>query len=216
MLYVAYIFFSLYPCDLIPLTRKPVVVVIDSDNSHIFLQLGQQKDTFGQPFIVLCSAEVSIGSPFILEGHGSLICPSQQSSGNRGSIFTLFLHCPLAALCALCGVKFLTKETWNQLEVLLSSFYTETLDYIREESQHNSDWEVYLKLFGDDFLRITFLRYLFCHTVYSMHKESQVSQLMQNNNYLIIPIIVFPLNSKIVWFLGYFITSKILSRSKPL
>lgn len=166
--------YSLYPCDLLPLTRKPLVAIIDSDNSHLFLQLGQQKETFGQPLVLLCSPETPPSSPFLVGGHGSLICPTQQSSSNRGSIFTLFLHSPLAGLCNLCGVKFLSKETWNKLETLLSSFYAESLDHIREESQHNSDWDVYMKLFGDDFLRIIILRYLFCHTVYSMHKESQV------------------------------------------
>lgn len=143
----------------------------------MFLQLGQHKENFGQPLVILASPEASETSPsFILAGHGSLICPSQQSSSNRGSIFTLFLHSPLAGLCHLCGVKSVSAQTWNQLEALLISFYNEALDHIREESQHNSDWDVYIKLFGDDFLRITVLRYLFCHAVYSMYKESQVNQ----------------------------------------
>ncbi len=186
----------------------------------MFLQLGQQKETFGQPLVLLCSPETPPSSPFLVGGHGNLICPTQQSSSNRGSIFTLFLHSPLAGLCNLCGVKFLSKETWNKLETLLSSFYTEALDHIREESQHNSDWDVYMKLFGDDFLRIIILRYLFCHTVYSMHKESQVKNIHTKYQTKIIEIVkyIFPfLNAYIFCKLsGYFITSKILPRSKSL
>ncbi|CAL8113583.1 unnamed protein product [Orchesella dallaii] len=161
----------LYPCDLLPLTRKPLVAIVDSDNSHVFLELGQQKESYGQPLVILASPEGSTSSS------GDLICPAPQSSSNRGSIFTLFLHNPLAALCNICGVKAVSIQTWNQLETLLSSFFNEALDHIREESQHNSDWDVYVKLFGDDFLRLVILRYLFCHTVYSMHKDSQTLTL---------------------------------------
>lgn len=193
---------SLYPCDLLPLTRKPLVVIIDSDNSHVFLQLGQhQKENFGQPLVILVSPEQapppppSSSSNFLLEvGSNSGHHPLQNnhtpaSSSHRGSIFTLFLHSPVPALCYLCGVKMVSSETLSVMNKLLNSFYNEAIDHIKEEApQHNSDWEVYLKLFTDDFLRMIFLRYLFCHTVYSMHKESQVKRLKRIRILLKLPL----------------------------
>jgi hypothetical protein len=38
-----------------------------------------------------------------------------------------------------------------------------------------SNWDVYLKLMSDDFLRVTILRFLFCQVVFELHKEFQVS-----------------------------------------
>lgn len=45
---------SLYPGDIYPLTRKPLFVIVDSDNSHAFQYIPRY---FGQPVLVLMSPE---------------------------------------------------------------------------------------------------------------------------------------------------------------
>ena len=51
--YYKYIFnFSLYPEDLIPFTRKPLFVIVESHNSEIFQSI---PNVFNQPLICLMS-----------------------------------------------------------------------------------------------------------------------------------------------------------------
>lgn len=45
---------SLYPGDLYPFTRKPLFLIVDSDNSFVFQNLPPY---FGQPLIILMSPQ---------------------------------------------------------------------------------------------------------------------------------------------------------------
>ena len=47
-------FSSLYPGDLIPFVRKPLFLIVDSDNSWVFQSVPQ---LFGQPLVVLMSPQ---------------------------------------------------------------------------------------------------------------------------------------------------------------
>lgn len=53
---VLYLFYlpSLYPGDLIPFVRKPLFLIVDSDNSWVFQSVPQ---LFGQPLVVLMSPQ---------------------------------------------------------------------------------------------------------------------------------------------------------------
>lgn len=53
-MYGCYFFNSLYPGDLYPFTRKPLFVIIDSDNSFAFQYIPRY---FGHPFVVLMSPQ---------------------------------------------------------------------------------------------------------------------------------------------------------------
>jgi len=53
--------FSLYPGDLYPFTRRPLFLVIDSDNSFVFQHMPRY---FGQPLVILMSPQ-DIPAPFI-------------------------------------------------------------------------------------------------------------------------------------------------------
>jgi len=158
---------------------------VDSDNSGTFLDLTREKNNFGKPLVVLMSPEV------LSNNTGSNVASGLPTS-TRGSIFTLFLHCPLAGLCALAGVKSISLTTWNQLEHLLNIFLSEAFDRIlvvhRQEQQDSSNqpvissWDVYIKLMPDDFLRLIILRFLFCQVVFELHKDFQVISVHCVNN----------------------------------
>lgn len=45
---------SLYPGDLMPFVRKPLFLIVDSDNSWVFQSVPQ---LFGQPLVVLMSPQ---------------------------------------------------------------------------------------------------------------------------------------------------------------
>lgn len=61
--------FSLHPGDLIPFTRKPLLLIMDSDNALSFAQIPNH---FGQPVICLMSpAEI----PTSVKGDYQILLP---------------------------------------------------------------------------------------------------------------------------------------------
>lgn len=98
----------LYPGDLYPFTRKPLFVVVDSDNSFVFQQIPRY---FGQPLMVLMSPQ---DTP-----------PGLRDLRHAGSLFTLFLHSPLAAFCLICNVASLPIHHWERCQRYVEQFLIE-------------------------------------------------------------------------------------------
>uniref|UniRef100_T1J794 Protein SCAI n=1 Tax=Strigamia maritima TaxID=126957 RepID=T1J794_STRMM len=138
----------LYPGDLFPFTRKPLFIIIDSDNSHVFQHIPQY---FGQALVVLMSAE-KIPSIF-------------SDPQRKGSLFTLFLHSPLTALCYVCNIVDIQKALWDKCQAHISRFLSEAARLISRS--HLS----YLAFCGDDFLRLLILRFAFCHVTLRLHRS---------------------------------------------
>ncbi|KAF5749266.1 hypothetical protein HS088_TW04G01231 [Tripterygium wilfordii] len=137
-------FNGIYPSDLIPFTRRPLFVVIDSVSSEAFKSIhGAEK---GDPAALLLSPSCSISI--------TAADPSHQLSG---SLFTNFLTAPLQAFCLLLGLsgQDIEMDTYNKADKLLSSSLnnwgvalatTDTLD------------PVWGQVLGDPFLRRLLLR----------------------------------------------------------
>lgn len=98
----------LYPGDLYPFTRKPLFVVVDSDNSFVFQQIPRY---FGQPLMVLMSPQ---DTP-----------PALRDIRHGGSLFTLFLHAPLAAFCLICNIGSLALHHWDRCQSYIDRFLVE-------------------------------------------------------------------------------------------
>ncbi|XP_022687352.1 protein SCAI-like isoform X2 [Varroa jacobsoni] len=141
----------LYPGDLFPFTRKPLFVVVDSDNSYAFENMAVR--LFGQPLIVLMSPEET--PPVFHDQH------------HKGSLFTLFLHCPLAAFCFVCHVADIPLSLWERGQAHVSRF---TAEASRVLIRSRSIDQAYLALYGDDFLRLLMLRFIFAHVVIKLHR----------------------------------------------
>ncbi|XP_038720621.1 protein SCAI-like [Tripterygium wilfordii] len=142
---------NLYPGDIIPFTRKPIFLIIDSDNSHAFK--------------VLHGAEMGETAAIIL----SPLKPAfknQHSSGvvHNGSQFTFFLTAPLRAFCQMVGLSpsYTDADVYNNAQSILSTAF--------------SAWEVILctltnldlvwaQVLCDPFLRRLILRFIFCRSV---------------------------------------------------
>ena len=71
---------AFYPADIVPFTRKPTFIIVDSDNSYSFLNIGT---VFGAPLLVLASPQ---------ENPSDVLETSQ-----AGGLLTYYLHDPLAA-----------------------------------------------------------------------------------------------------------------------
>lgn len=76
---------ALFPSDVVPFTRRPTFLIVESDNSHSFLTLGSSNGAcpFAAPLLVLCSPQDTPTD--VLEG------------SQTGGLFTFYLHDPLAA-----------------------------------------------------------------------------------------------------------------------
>ncbi|XP_077213608.1 uncharacterized protein LOC143848541 isoform X2 [Tasmannia lanceolata] len=110
---------NLYPGDIIPFTRRPLFLIIDSDNSHAFKAIhGAER---GETAALLLS-------PCRPAFHD----PSSADLTQNGSQFTFFLTAPLRAFCQLVGLSMsnMDMNAYNNADTILSSAF--------------SDWEVIL------------------------------------------------------------------------
>ncbi|CAN6697649.1 unnamed protein product [Malus baccata var. baccata] len=144
---------NIYPSDLVPFTRRPLVLVIDCDSSEAFEAInGVQK---GETVAMLLSSSSS---------YHATLSSSRQSSG---SLFTIFLTAPVQAFCLLLGISGsdIDMETFDKAEKLLSSSLSDwgstlvTLDTIDP---------VWAQILSDPFLRRLLLRFIFCQAVLSL------------------------------------------------
>lgn len=86
----------LHPADLIPFTRKPLFLIVDSNNSTEFKNM---PNVFDQPVMCLMSP---IEYP-----------SSVQDKSEIGSLFTLFLHTPLLGFCSVSDIGNLDQQKWD-------------------------------------------------------------------------------------------------------
>ncbi|KAK8379515.1 hypothetical protein O3P69_019444 [Scylla paramamosain] len=97
-----------YPGDLYAFTRKPLFIVVDSENSVVF---GNMPHFFGQPLVVLMSPQ-DVPSQF-------------QDQHHRGNLFTLFLHSPLMGLCLVSSLCDIPMALWEKCQALVDRFSAE-------------------------------------------------------------------------------------------
>ncbi|XP_055319814.1 protein SCAI isoform X2 [Sitodiplosis mosellana] len=148
----------LYPGDLYPFTRRPLFIIIDSDNSFVFQHVPRY---FGQPLVILMSPQD--------------VPTSFQDYQHHGSLFTLFLHSPLTAVCYICNVGDVPIHHWERCQGYIEKFVTEASCLVTrcrvEDVGKGRDYidSAYLQFFGDDFLRTILLRYIFCDVVLRTH-----------------------------------------------
>ncbi|WOK98337.1 protein SCAI [Canna indica] len=146
-----------YPCDLIPFTRKPIFLVIDSNKSQAFKVIhgNEKRETAA-----------------ILLSPSSRPPPSAATSdfthAQHGSQFTMFLTAPVQAFCFLIGISGTTinTEKYEAAEKLLSSSLSE-LDKFLVTS--NGLHPVWVEVLGDPFLRRLLLRFIFCRAVLALY-----------------------------------------------
>ncbi|MCL4127006.1 UNVERIFIED_CONTAM: hypothetical protein GTU68_047934, partial [Idotea baltica] len=153
-----------YPGDLYSFTRKPLFIVVDSDNSCVFANMPHY---FGQPLVVLMSPQET---------------PTQfHDQHHRGNLFTLFLHCPLMGMCLVSSICDVPMTLWEKGQTFVEQFISEASKQLtRARNLGQSFWDpAYLQFFSDDFLRLLTLRFVFCSTVLRAHRAFKVSQESQ-------------------------------------
>ncbi|ELU10092.1 hypothetical protein CAPTEDRAFT_93181 [Capitella teleta] len=140
----------LHPGDLYAFTRKPLMVIIDSNNSSAFQHW---PNLFGQPLVCLLSPEQ--------------VPTTLQDQHQKGNLFTLFLHSPLMAFCYICNIVDIPVAVWDKCHAQVDRFTCEASKlFTRSRSLDHS----FVQFFGDDFLRVLLLRFIFCYIVLKLHR----------------------------------------------
>ncbi|XP_054785396.1 LOW QUALITY PROTEIN: uncharacterized protein LOC129291868 [Prosopis cineraria] len=146
---------SIYPSDFLPFTRRPLLLVIDSESSEAFKAIaGKEK---GESVAMLLSP--------------SCLPPIASADWSRyihGSLFTMFLTAPLQAFCLLLGLSGndIDMDTYNKAEKLLSSLLNDWGLALATRDMLNPVWG---QILGDPFIRRLLLRFLFCQRVLTLY-----------------------------------------------
>lgn len=98
--------------------------------------------------------------------------PPFHDQQHKGSLFTLFLHCPLTAICLISNIIEVPVQLWEKAQQHIDHFLTEAGRLL---VRSRSVDPVFLHFYGDDFLRVLILRFLFCSMVIRMHRLFRVS-----------------------------------------
>ncbi|CAH9088273.1 unnamed protein product [Cuscuta epithymum] len=151
---------NLYPGDLIPFTRRPLFVVIDSDNSRAFKVL-QGAERGERCALLLSPLRPSFKNPstdVILDG----------------SQFTIFLTDPLQAFCQLVGLKVSDNnpDVYKDADAIISTSFSEWEIMLCTTPSLDLVWA---QVLSDPFLRRLILRFIFCRavlTLFILHEET--------------------------------------------
>uniref|UniRef100_A0A8C9VXX6 Suppressor of cancer cell invasion n=1 Tax=Scleropages formosus TaxID=113540 RepID=A0A8C9VXX6_SCLFO len=142
------------PAWAVPLAESRLALITSASVSCFpqnFLNL------FGQPLVCLLSPTV--------------YPKSIQDRSQRGSLFTLFLYSPLVAFLSVCGLGSLRLGLWEKAQELLHLVYREVGQII---ARSRSIDQAFLQFYGDEFLRLLLIRFVFCSAVLRLHKMFRV------------------------------------------
>nr|KYP49281.1 Protein SCAI [Cajanus cajan] len=161
---------NLYPGDLIPFTRKPLFLIIDSDNSHAF-KAGLSK----LRTCVLHGAERGEAAGLFLSPLRPIFKNPSDVNSNSGSQFTFFLTAPLSAFCQMIGLFPSEADTdvYNEAENIIANAFTEWEIILCSSTTMDLVWA---QVIGDPFLRRLILRFIFCRSVISFFCPPEESE----------------------------------------
>ncbi|KAI7897571.1 uncharacterized protein BX663DRAFT_565423 [Cokeromyces recurvatus] len=141
----------LHPADLIPFSRKPLFLIIDSDYSTQFKTM---PTIFNQPLMCLMSP---IEYP-----------SSVQDKTEIGSLFTLFLHTPLLGFCSISDIGNLDQQKWDDCVKKLATMEKAIGDLLINDA--NVDVSV-KRFMSDDFLYYFIVRFVLCGIFLRYHSS---------------------------------------------
>ncbi|KAK4417044.1 protein SCAI [Sesamum alatum] len=150
----------LFPGDIIPFTRRPLFLIIDSDNSHAFKVLhGAER---GEPAAL-----------FLSPLRPSFKNPSGVDVVQHGSQFTFFLAAPLQAFCQLVDYNFTSDDMdiYDTGESILATAFSKWEEILCTSTDLDLVWA---QLLCDPFLRRLILRFIFCRaalTLFSLREK---------------------------------------------
>ncbi|TSO37122.1 Protein SCAI [Bagarius yarrelli] len=146
----------LHPGDLYPFTRKPLFIIVDSSNSMAYKNFC---NLFGQPLVCLLSPTV--------------YPKNMQDQSQRGNLFTLFLYNPLMAFLSVCGLASMRQGLWEKAQEFLRKV---SHDIGQMLTSSRAIDQAFLQFYGDEFLRLIMIRFVFCSATLRLHKIFREAQ----------------------------------------
>lgn len=148
----------IYPSDLIPFTRRPLFIIIESDASEVFKAISGAEKGERAALLLSPSCSYPIGA-------------GDSSRHSIGSLFTVFLTAPLQAFCLLLGISGsdVEMDTYKHAESLLSSSLN---DWGLALATSNNLDPVWAQILRDPFLRRFLLRFIFCRAVLTLFVQT--------------------------------------------
>ncbi|CAI8608315.1 unnamed protein product [Vicia faba] len=144
----------IYPSDFLPFTRRPLLLVIDNENSKAFKVIAEASKGESVAMLLSPSRLPPIASDF--------------SHSSNGSLFTMFLTAPLQSFCLLLGFSGtdIDLDLYNKAETLLSSSLNNWGMALASSDTLDPVWG---QVLGDPFIRRLLLRFIFCQTVLTLY-----------------------------------------------
>jgi hypothetical protein len=140
---------TLHPQDLVPFTRKPLFVIVDSNNSFAFKDFPK---VFNQSFVCLMSP---IEYPSTIKDTTQI-----------GSLFSLFLHSPIKAFAFVSDISTIEPPVWDQTVTLIETTEKLIADLMEQDQQLDKS---YKKFSQDDFLCQFCVRFVLCSAILNSH-----------------------------------------------
>ncbi|KAK8717348.1 hypothetical protein V6N13_044619 [Hibiscus sabdariffa] len=177
---------NLYPVDIVPFTRRPLFLIVDSDSSHAFkavfvtVEITVSHLVFSSEFLFIYGVAYSINYYEFQVLHGAergekaalLLSPlrpvfkdpSHADITQNGSQFTFFLTAPLQAFCQTVGFSLsdCTTEVLNTAENILSTAFSKWEVILCKSPSLDLVWA---QVLSDPFLRRLIIRFIFCRAV---------------------------------------------------
>ncbi|KAF8404648.1 hypothetical protein HHK36_009536 [Tetracentron sinense] len=156
---------NLHPGDIIPFTRRPLFMIIDSDNSHAFKADKMALYDIGH---ILHGAERGEPAALLLSPtRPAFRSPSCVDLTLNGSQFTFFLTAPLQAFLQLVGLSppDIDSNVYNNADNVLSTAFAEWEMILCTSTCLDLVWAQNL---SDPFLRRLIIRFIFCRSVLSL------------------------------------------------
>ncbi|KAI9598912.1 protein SCAI [Syncephalis fuscata] len=137
----------LHPGDLRSFTRKPLFLVIESDNSIAYRAL---IPLFGQPLLCLLSPTKY---------------PNKEVN-RYGSLYTIFLYSPLLGFALIANIQETAQENWTMALHQLARLEHSVIEALSNNPEFAGPNRRFLQ---DDFLAQLIARHCICHTLLSHH-----------------------------------------------
>lgn len=144
----------LHPSDLIPFTRKPMFIIVDSNNSTAFKNIPR---IFNYPLVSLMSPT---------EYPGTI-----NDATHIGGLFTLFLHSPIKAISFISEISEMGSDKWSECQIKIKEIEEIITELLNSQAASGAIDKAYKKFLQDDFLQQILARYVLCSNILQFNNQ---------------------------------------------